>query len=65
MTQLIEPYCGPLVDLTIPPEMREDAVAEAAGLASVQISERAVCDLELLCTGAFSPLSGLHGKSRL
>jgi hypothetical protein len=31
MEELIEPYCGPLVDLTISPEKREDALAEAAG----------------------------------
>ena len=63
MTQLIEPFCGPLVDLTISPQTREEALAEAAGLPSVQISERSVCDLELLATGAFSPLSGFMGKA--
>ncbi|HKO57506.1 MAG TPA: bifunctional sulfate adenylyltransferase/adenylylsulfate kinase [Thermoanaerobaculia bacterium] len=48
---LIEPYGGELVDLLDP-----DAMKQAATLRSIQLSDRAVCDLELLANGAFSPL---------
>jgi sulfate adenylyltransferase len=51
MTDLITPYGGKLINLMAPLE-----VADAAALPSIQISERSQCDLELLATGAFSPL---------
>ena len=51
MTELITPYGGTLVNL-----MAAVEVADAAALPSIQISERSQCDLELLATGAFSPL---------
>jgi sulfate adenylyltransferase len=48
---LIAPYTSPLVDLL------EGGLAEyAATLPSIQISPRSQCDLELLATGAFTPL---------
>jgi sulfate adenylyltransferase len=55
-SSLISPYGGTLVDLLIPAEARQELKAYASGLPSVQLSERAVCDLELLAVGAFSPL---------
>ena len=36
--------------------------AHATQLPSIQISERSVCDLQLLATGAFSPLKRFTGK---
>jgi sulfate adenylyltransferase len=56
MSNLISPYGGRLVDLLIPAEARDEMRAYASRLPSAQLSERAVCDLELLATGAFSPL---------
>jgi len=53
---LIAPYGGKLVELLVPPESAEDARAEAGKLPSLQLTDRAVCDLEMLATGAFSPL---------
>jgi len=53
---LISPYGGNLVDLVASEEERAFLIARASVLSSVQLSERAVCDLELLATGAFSPL---------
>lgn len=50
------PYGGALVDLIVPPSELKELEAYANSLPSLQISERAVCDLELLATGAFSPL---------
>ena len=56
MTNLISPYCGDLVDLVASGEQLEELRDQAARLPTVQISERAACDLELMATGAFSPL---------
>jgi len=55
---LITPWGGTLVDLLLPQEELEAARAHAATLPSIQLSERAICDLELLATGGFSPLNG-------
>jgi sulfate adenylyltransferase len=57
------PYGGILVDLMIPPEEIIESKRYANTLASIQISERIECDLELLATGAFSPLDQFMGKA--
>jgi len=51
MPILIPPYTSPLVDL-----LEEGLAQYAATLPSIQISPRSQCDLELLATGAFTPL---------
>ena len=60
---LIPPCGGELVDLMIPDEELESLKGEANRLPSIQLSERAVCDLELLATGGFSPLDRFMGQS--
>ncbi|HEY7493303.1 MAG TPA: bifunctional sulfate adenylyltransferase/adenylylsulfate kinase [Candidatus Tectomicrobia bacterium] len=60
---LISPYGGTLLDLLVPTEARNDLKAYASQLPSVQLPERAVCDLELLATGAFSPLDRFMGQA--
>jgi sulfate adenylyltransferase len=60
---LIAPYGGRLVDLMVPAEARDEVKARASQLPSVQLSERSVCDLELLATGAFSPLDHFMGQA--
>jgi sulfate adenylyltransferase len=60
---LISPYGGKLVDLLAPHQEREDLKAHASTLPSLQISDRAVCDLEMLAIGAFSPLDRFMGQA--
>lgn len=55
-TNLISPYGGELADLLVPPENREELIDYANRLPSIQLTTRNICDLELLATGAFSPL---------
>ncbi|MFO7917157.1 MAG: bifunctional sulfate adenylyltransferase/adenylylsulfate kinase [Anaerolineae bacterium] len=62
MSNLIAPYGGRLVDLRVPAEERAALKEYASHLPSLQISERAVCDLELLSVGAFSPLDSFMGQ---
>jgi sulfate adenylyltransferase len=54
--ELLEPYGGLLINLIAPREEQAELLALASSLPRIQLSERAVCDLELLATGAFSPL---------
>jgi sulfate adenylyltransferase len=60
---LITPYGGKLVNLVVPAEAREELMAQATHLPSVQISSRALCDLELLAVGGFSPLDRFMGQN--
>jgi sulfate adenylyltransferase len=53
---LSAPYGGTLVDLFAPADQVVALKEYAGSLPSVQLSERSVCDLELLATGGFSPL---------
>ena len=59
---LIPPYGGELVDLMAPDSEIGDLREYAGGLPSLQLSERSICDLELLATGAFSPLDRFMGR---
>jgi sulfate adenylyltransferase len=60
---LIAPYGGALVDLLTPQHQREALKAHASQLRSLQVSDRVVCDLEMLAVGAFSPLQGFMGQA--
>ncbi len=60
---LISPFGGKLVNLLVTGEERQELLAKSNRLPSVQISARALCDLELLATGAFSPLDRFMGKA--
>jgi sulfate adenylyltransferase len=53
---VIAPFGGRLVDLLASDEALEDLKAYASGLPNLQLSERSLCDLELLAVGACSPL---------
>ena len=60
---LISPYGDSLIDLMVPTESQGELKATANRLPSIQISDRSVCDLELLASGGFSPLDRFMGKA--
>ncbi|GAB4523847.1 MAG: bifunctional sulfate adenylyltransferase/adenylylsulfate kinase [Anaerolineales bacterium] len=61
---LIAPYGGKLVDLLPKSDAERQARMERAShLPSIQISARALHDLELIATGGFSPLERFMGKA--
>lgn len=62
-TTLITPYGGALIDLVTPQHEREALKAHASQLPSLQVSDRVVCDLEMLAVGAFSPLDRFMGQA--
>lgn len=62
-SKLISPYGGALVDLLAKGEERQELLELSKRLPSVQISPRSLCDLELLATGAFSPLDRFMNRS--
>ena len=62
-TVLIQPCGGELVNLLVSPSEAAALREYAASLPSLRLSERATCDLELLATGAFSPLTRFMGRA--
>ena len=61
--RLIRPYGGPLVTLMTDEVERAALVQRAKELPSIQLSPRAMCDLELMAVGALSPLKTFLGKA--
>lgn len=61
--KLISPYGGKLVDLVVTGKERDELIARASKLPSIKITMRNLCDLELLATGGFSPLTTFMGKA--
>jgi sulfate adenylyltransferase len=62
-SSLISPYGDSLVDLTAAADSIDGLKNQASHLPSIQLSDRSVCDLELLATGAFSPLDRFMGQA--
>jgi sulfate adenylyltransferase len=64
---LISPYGGELRDLVVPAHESASEAEKlkryAETLPSIQLSARNICDLELLATGAFSPLDKFMGRA--
>ena len=60
---VISPLGVRLVDLVVDRQDAEQLLREAATLPSVILSARAMCDLELLAVGAFSPLDRFLGRA--
>jgi sulfate adenylyltransferase len=61
VSTLIPPYGGRLVDLVASDAERGALMAEANQYPTLQISDRNLCDLELLAVGGFSPLDRFMG----
>lgn len=61
--KLISPYGGKLVNLVVEGKEREELLARAGKLPSIKITTRNLCDLELIATGGFSPLTTFMGKA--
>ena len=60
---LITPYGGELVNLVVSGKEREVLLERASKLPSIKINQRALHDLEMIATGAFSPLDRFMGKT--
>jgi len=60
---LIPPHGGTLVDLLVSDERAEEIKAESRDWPSFDLTERQLCDIELLINGGFSPLTGFMGKA--
>jgi len=56
------PHGGVLVSLLVAEDQRAARKAAAAHLPSWDLTARQICDLEMLMSGAFSPLTGFLGK---
>jgi sulfate adenylyltransferase len=62
MSSLVQPHGGTLIDRLVPPT-EADAFRDAArGLPSLVLDARELADLELIGTGAASPLTGFLGS---
>jgi sulfate adenylyltransferase len=59
---LIPPHGGTLVDLLVDADRASELKEASRSWPSWDLTPRQLCDLELLVTGAFSPLTGFLGK---
>ena len=57
--ELNQPYGGTLVNLLVDPGRAAELKAVSRDLASLDLSPRQLADLEMLATGAFSPLTSI------
>lgn len=60
---LLSPYGGQLINLVTMGEEREEIKQKANHFPSIQISDRALHDLELLAVGGYSPLDRFMNKA--
>jgi sulfate adenylyltransferase len=60
---LVEPYGGTLVDRVAKPGAALKLAADAATAPKIALSERSLCDVICIATGAYSPLEGFMGSA--
>jgi sulfate adenylyltransferase len=60
---LPEPHGGSLVNLLVDEDRSVLLKEIALNLPDITLNDRQLCDLEMLATGAFSPLEGFMGRS--
>lgn len=63
MSETIAPHGGVLVDRFVPESDREAAQTRAKSLPVIALNNRQVSDLELIATGAVSPLTGFMSQA--
>ena len=64
MMHEVKPHGGSLVNLLLDEDAAEALKEESGGFASITLSQRQLCDLELLLNGAFSPLTGFMTRAQ-
>lgn len=62
-SHLIAPHGGELIELIVPGKKAAELKAESREFPSWDLTPRQVCDLELLMSGGFSPLTGFMNKA--
>lgn len=60
---LQSPFGGDLINLLCADDERNDLASYANSLQTLQLSDRSLCDLELLSVGAFSPLDRFMSRA--
>lgn len=63
LTQTIAPHGGTLINRFAPDAQRADLQAEARSLPQLPLDARQISDLELIATGAASPLTGFMNQA--
>lgn len=62
MREQIKPYGGKLINRIAGGQKKESLMEKAFTLKEIRLGRREVSDLEMIATGAFSPLEGFMGK---
>ncbi len=62
-SHLNAPHGGKLVDLTVSASRAAEIKAQSRDWPSWDLTPRQICDLEMLCNGSFSPLTGFMKKA--
>lgn len=60
---LIPPHGGTLINRFVDADRARQLTSAAAGLPKITLTTKQACDLEMIATGAFSPLDGFVGKA--
>jgi sulfate adenylyltransferase len=63
MSKLIDPHGGKLCNLVLEGDALASLREEAIGLPSMTLSDRQLCDIELILNGGFSPLEGFLNRA--
>jgi sulfate adenylyltransferase len=62
-SHLNAPHGGKLVDLQVSASRAKEIKEQSRDWPSWDLTPRQICDLEMLCNGSFSPLTGFMGKA--